>query len=92
MLIGKVIGTVVSTIKHPVLQGYKLLIVQPVRPDGNNAGGVEIALDTVQAGLGETVLLMSEGNSARMIVGDSMGPVRAAVVGVIDTVEYDGKG
>lgn len=92
MLLGKVIGTVVSTLKHPVLKGYKLLIVQPVGPDGTAAGGTEVALDTVQAGVGETVLLLSEGNSARMIIGDSMGPVRAVVVGVVDAVEeYKGK-
>ncbi len=90
MLIGKVIGTVVSTVKHPILQGYKVLIVQPVTPEGKKAGKTELALDTVQAGVGETVLLLSEGNSARMIVGDSKGPVRAVVVGVIDHVQYEG--
>ena len=89
MVIGKVIGTVVATQKHPVLQGYKLLIVQPEGPDGKNAGGIEIALDTVQAGTGETVLLLTEGNSSRMIIGDSMAPVRAVVVGIVDTVQYD---
>ena len=88
MLIGKVIGTVVSTMKHPVLKGYKVLIVQPVSPEGENAGGTELALDTVQAGFGETVLLLSEGNSARMIIGDDMGPVRSVIVGVIDSVNY----
>jgi microcompartment protein CcmK/EutM len=87
MQLGKVIGTVVSTRKHPVLEGYKLLIVQPVKPDGRKAGGVEIALDTVQAGTGETVLLLTEGNSSRMIIGDNMAPVRAVVVGVVDAVE-----
>lgn len=90
MLIGKVIGSIVSTVKHPVLKGFTLLIVQPVGPDGGKAGGMEIALDTVQAGAGDKVLLMTEGNSGRMIIGDSMAPVRAVVVGVVDTVEYDG--
>lgn len=89
MLVGKVIGTVVATQKHPVLQGYKLLIVQPKGPDGADAGGIEIALDTVQAGTGETVLLLTEGNSSRMIIGDDMAPVRAVVVGIIDEVQYD---
>jgi microcompartment protein CcmK/EutM len=91
MLIGKVIGTVVSTVKHPILEGYKVLIVQPVTPEGKNAGKTELALDTVQAGVGETVLLLSEGNSARMIVGDRMGPVRAVIVGIIDHVQYAGE-
>ncbi len=89
MLVGKVIGTVVSTQKHPILQGYNLLIVQPIGPGGEKAGGIEIALDTVQAGIGETVLLLTEGNSSRMILGDDMAPVRAVVVGIVDDVQYN---
>ena len=59
MTLGKVIGTVVSTVKHPVLKGYKLLIVQPVTPDGAAKGSVDLALDTVQAGPGDPVFCRS---------------------------------
>lgn len=87
MIIGNVIGNVVSTMKLPILEGYKLLIVEPVTPEGKPNGTTAVALDTVQAGIGDTVLLLEEGNSARMIVGDPMGAVRSVIVGIIDRIE-----
>jgi ethanolamine utilization protein EutN len=87
MKVGKVIGTVVSTVKHSSLSGQKLLIVLPLHPDGKSAGNSVLAIDTVQAGMGDTVLLMEEGNSARMILGQSMGPVRSVIAGIVDSVE-----
>ncbi len=87
MTVGRIIGTVVSTVKHPILHGRKLLVVQPVDPAGKPAGKIGIALDTVQAGIGDRVLFLEEGNSARMIIGDSMGPVRSVIVGIIDSVD-----
>jgi ethanolamine utilization protein EutN len=85
MTVGKVVGTVVTTVKHPILEGYKLLVVQPLDPKGNPAGSTMIALDTVQAGVGDTVLVIEEGNSARLIIGDSMAPVRTVVAGIVDS-------
>jgi len=90
MTLGRVIGTVVSTVKLEALSGYKILIVQPVDPHGADTGAVTLALDSVQAGVGDTVLIIDEGNSSRMIVGDSMAPVRTMVVGIVDRVDVGG--
>jgi len=90
MTLGRVIGTVVSTVKLEALSGYKILIVQPVDPQGQDDGAVTLALDSVQAGVGDKVLIVDEGNSARMIVGDSMAPIRTMVVGIVDQVTVGG--
>jgi len=90
MTLGRVIGTVVSTVKLKALSGHKILMVQPVDPHGQDSGGVTLALDSVQAGVGDTVLIIDEGNSARMIVGDSMAPIRTMVVGIVDQVTVGG--
>ena len=90
MTLGRVIGTVVSTVKLEALSGYKILIVQPVDPQGQDDGAVTLALDSVQAGVGDTVLIVDEGNSARMIVGDSMAPIRTMIVGIVDQVTVGG--
>jgi ethanolamine utilization protein EutN len=84
--LGRVVGTVVATVKHPVLVGHKLLLVQPVDRRGQPRGTTTVALDVVQAGPGDTVLLLEEGNSSRLILGDSMAAVRSMVVGVVDAV------
>ena len=91
MILGRVIGTVVSTVKLEVLSGYKILMVQPVDPQGQDAGAVTLALDSVQAGVGDTVLIIDEGNSSRMILGDSMAPIRTMVVGIVDQVQVGGR-
>jgi ethanolamine utilization protein EutN len=87
MTLGKIVGNVVSTMKHKVLEGHKLLIVQPVSRDGTPLGRTLVALDVVQAGIGDMVIVIEEGNSGRMILGDSMAPVRSVVVGVVDEVD-----
>lgn len=86
MTLGRVIGTVVSTAKLEVLAGYKILMVQPVDPRGSDVGSVTLALDSVQAGVGDRVLVIDEGNSSRMIVGNPMAPIRTMVVGIVDAV------
>ncbi len=91
MTLGRVIGTVVSTVKLEALSGYKILMVQPVDPQGQAAGAVTLALDSVQAGVGDTVLIIDEGNSSRMIVGDSMAPIRTMVVGIVDQIQVGGE-
>jgi ethanolamine utilization protein EutN len=88
--LGRVIGTVVSTAKLEVLAGHKILMVRPVDPEGHEAGSVTVALDTVQAGVGDLVLVLEEGNSGRMIVGDSMAPIRTMIVGIVDQVDVGG--
>lgn len=90
MTLGRVIGTVVSTVKLKALSGHKILMVQPVDPQGQDSGAMTLALDSVQAGVGDTVLIIDEGNSARMIVGDSMAPIRTMIVGIVDQVTVGG--
>ena len=87
MKIGRVAQTVVSTIHAPAFDGRRLLLCDLLEPDGAPAGGYLIAVDTVGAGAGETVLLLDEGNSARQIIGLSPAPIRTLVVGVIDAIE-----
>jgi microcompartment protein CcmK/EutM len=90
MILGRVIGNVVSTIKLPVLEGHKLLLVRPVDPSGKPRGKSLLALDGAQAGPGDTVLVLEEGNSSRMILGEAMAPVRSMVVAVVDQVTLGG--
>ena len=86
MYIGKVIGTVVSTIKIDHLENRKLLIVDQLDLEGQETGYYDIAVDVVQAGLGDTVLVIDEGNGARQVLGIDPGAVRAVIVGVVDEV------
>ena len=90
MYIGKVIGTVVSTVKISHLEGRTLLLVDQLDLGGKETGAYDIAVDTVQAGPGDTVLVMDEGNGARQILELDPGAIRAVVVGVVDEVSVDG--
>ena len=82
MYIGKVIGSVVSTVKIDHLAGRPLLLVDQLDLEGEETGGYDIAVDTVQAGPGDTVLVIDEGNGARQVTGIPEAPIRAVVVGV----------
>jgi microcompartment protein CcmK/EutM len=86
MILAKVVGTVVATRKDERLVSNKLLLARPVDPAGKLDGGYLVAVDTVDAGVGETVLIVS-GSSARMASGMKDCPVDAAIVGIIDTIE-----
>ena len=86
MLIAKVVGTVVATRKDDRLLNAKLLISRPIDPAGKPEGNYLVAVDTVDAGVGETVLIVS-GSSARMASGLKDCPVDAAIVGIIDEIE-----
>jgi ethanolamine utilization protein EutN len=86
MYIGKVIGTVVATIKISHLESRKLLIVDQLDLKGQETGYYDIAVDVVQAGPGDTVLVIDEGNGARQILGIDPGAIRAVIVGVVDEV------
>ena len=90
MYIGKVIGTVVATIKIDHLDGRKLLLVDQLDLQGEETGSYDIAVDVVQAGPGDTVLVIDEGNGARQILGLNPGAVRAVIVGVVDEVALAG--
>ena len=86
MLLAKIVGTVVATRKDPRLVSNKLMVVRPVDSRGKTDGAPLVAVDTVDAGVGETVLVVS-GSSARMASGLKDCPVDAAIVGIVDTVE-----
>lgn len=88
MILAKVVGTVVATRKDDRLHGSKLLLAQPIGPDGKAHGNHLVAIDTVDAGFGETVLIVS-GSSARMAADLQETPVDAAIVGIVDTVTLD---
>ena len=88
MVLAKVVGTVVSTIKHPSYQGLKLYVVKPLDREGNTGGESFLAVDTVQSGVGDTVLVLREGNGIRQILRQDNLPIRSAVVGVVDHVEW----
>jgi ethanolamine utilization protein EutN len=86
MLIGRVIGDVVATQKAPSHAGRKILVVQPLNLDGSDRGEAVLALDAVDAGIQDRVLLASEGYSAMTAVGRPNSPIDMAVIGVIDSV------
>lgn len=86
MLLARIVGTVVATRKDERLVSSKLLVARPIDPSGKPEGNYLVAVDTVDAGIGETVLIVS-GSSARMASGMKDCPVDAAVVGVIDHVD-----
>ena len=88
MLLGKVVGTVVATRKDPRLVSNKLMVVRPSDPRGKAEGNYLVAVDTVDAGVGETVLVVS-GSSARMASGLKDCPVDAAIIGIVDQVEIN---
>jgi microcompartment protein CcmK/EutM len=90
MYIGRVTGTVVATVKHEAFNGRKLLIVDHLNTDGKPTGSYDICVDTVQAGVGDRVLVLDEGNGARQILKRDVAPIRAVVVGIVDEVAVDG--
>ena len=89
MLIARVIGELISTHKHESHVGRKALIVQPLDLDGAKRGDAVIAFDAVDAGVGDRVLLVTEGFSAMTSVGRPQSPIDMAVVGVIDRIDLD---
>ncbi|MEM7357147.1 MAG: EutN/CcmL family microcompartment protein [Acidobacteriota bacterium] len=92
MKIGRVVQTVVSTIQRPIFDGRRLLLCELLDETEAPTGGYTIAVDTVGAGAGETVLILDEGNSARQILGQPDAEIRAVVAGIVDqiTVAADG--
>ena len=88
MILAKVIGTVVSTIKHQDYENRKVLIIQPVTPDLNPAGETFLAVDGVQAGTGDIVIVHDEGMSSRYILDDmNINVIRCTIAGIVDQVD-----
>lgn len=88
MILGRIVGTVVSTRKDPRLEGCKLLIVKPVSPEGTDESGYMVAVDTVDAGFREQVLIVT-GSAARLAADCKDRPIDSAIVGIVDSVNLD---
>jgi ethanolamine utilization protein EutN len=87
VLLGRVVGNLVATQKNEKLEGAKLLLVQPLDLEGRDKGGTVLAIDGVDAGEGDRVLLIQDGRSAQLVLGRGVAAVDAAVIGVVDAVE-----
>jgi len=87
MQIARVVGTVVATQKHGTFEGAKLLLVQPLTLDDEPRGTALLAVDSLGAGVHEKVLIVMEGRAAGQVLGRTLAPVDAAIVGIIDTVD-----
>ena len=92
MKLARVVSTVVATQKHPFYRGRKTFMVAPLRLDGTPDGSNFVAVDGVQAGIGDLVLLLQEGSSARQILDDPQAPVRSVIVGIVDHVDVGVEG
>ena len=86
MIIGKVVGTVVTTVSHPHYKNRRLLVVQPMSMDDETPSGDFIALDNTHAGIGDTVLVNREGNGARQVLNNTDACVISVIVGIVDSV------
>ncbi len=86
MILGKVRGTIHSTINHPFYDNQRILVVDKLDGHLKPTGKYLIGIDVVDAGVGETVLMLDEGNGARQIVKESNAPLRSVIVGIVDEV------
>jgi len=89
MLLGRVVGSVVATQKHERFEAKALLMVQPITLDGQDDGEPLLAVDTVGAGAGETVLVVIEGRSTSQAMGQTEAPANAAITGIVDHIEWE---
>jgi len=87
LIIGKVAGEIYSTINHDFYNHKKLLVVDKLTLAGKPSGDYLIAVDSVGAGVGETVLIVDEGNSARQVVDDPDAPIRSIIIGIVDEID-----
>jgi microcompartment protein CcmK/EutM len=87
VILCRVVGNVVSTVQHPVYEAKTVLVVQPVEVDTHTPRGSEfLSVDSVQAGVGDLVLVAREGNAARQILGDDNDPFHSVVLGIVDQI------
>ncbi len=88
MLLGKVIGDVVATQKNPRYEGARVMVVQPINPDGTPRGAPMLALDSVDAGEGDIVIVVQEGwGASTAATGEPGAAIDSAIVGVVDKIE-----
>jgi microcompartment protein CcmK/EutM len=91
MYLGKVVGTVASEINDEVYEHRKLLLVDRLSPEGEPDGSYFMAVDSVDAGIGQVVLILDEGNGARQVVGMPNAAIRTVIVGIVDEVNLEGQ-
>lgn len=90
MILCKVIGNIVSTIKHESYDKKKIMIVKPINPDGSFKSGTMVAVDTIYSGIGDTVLVASEGRSAMEILKlGKREPLRSVIIGFVDKINFE---
>ncbi len=89
MILGRVKGEVVATIKHPAYASRRMLMLDRIAPDGRELGSYLVAIDAVDAGVGQTVLVIDEGNSARQVVNDDKAPIRSVIIGIVDEISEE---
>ncbi len=89
MIVGKVVGTVVTTISHPHYKNRKLLVVEPLHMEGEGESGGFLALDNSHAGIGDTVLVLREGSGARQVMNNPDACVISVIVGIVDSVSVE---
>jgi ethanolamine utilization protein EutN len=85
--LARVTGNVVATVKHATYRGHKLMVVQPIDETGKDVGEILLAVDLVQAGPGDTVLIMQEGNGVRQILKEQKLPIRSVIIGIVDAID-----
>ena len=87
MILGRVLGSTVATIQHPVFVGRKVLVVQPLAADAKTPMGASfLSVDSVQAGPGDLVLCAREGNAARQVLGRDEDPFHSVILGIVDEI------
>ncbi|MCC6698647.1 MAG: EutN/CcmL family microcompartment protein [Candidatus Hydrogenedentes bacterium] len=89
MKLARVVAQVVSTQKHPFYKGQKTFMVRHVDLEGREEGSPYVAVDRVQAGVGDLILLLQEGSSSRTMFNEPEAPVRSTIVGIVDHVELE---
>jgi microcompartment protein CcmK/EutM len=89
MFLARVIGDVVSTIEHETLRGRKLLVIERLTERGEPTGDSQLAVDSVDAGEGDIVLVLDEGGSAGLVTGLDNPPIRTVIVGVVDSIDIE---
>jgi ethanolamine utilization protein EutN len=89
--LARVMSQVVATQKHAFYRGRTTFMVKPIRLDGTPEGAAFVAVDRVKSGVGDLVLIMQEGSSARLMFGEAEAPVRSVIVGIVDCVDIDGE-
>ena len=87
MFLARVLGSIVSTIKHPDYKNTKLMVVQPLTPDGQDDGPSAVAVDSVGAGRGEMVLVLRQGAAAALVLNVKLPAVRSVIVGIVDHIQ-----